>query len=223
MKFIKKNKEKLLIESFKEEFKKIAVKRQQSKKRLSFVLTGGPSPIKLYKKLSQLNIDWKNVDFFWGDERFVPRNSKYSNYLLAKKNLLNLININKNQIYPINTKKNTSLKSSKHYGKIIKNYFKRNKIMFDIVLLGMGYDGHIASVFPGDLDIKSNSIVRHVIKDDFERISINLKIINNSRSIFLWLNSKKRTRIFFKLKNKKKSQVPVSYLNNSKTTVFSLK
>ena len=95
--------------------------------------------------------------------------------------------------------------------------------MFDIVLLGMGYDGHIASIFPGDLDIKSNSIARHVIKDDFERISINLKTINNSRSIFLWLNSKKRTRIFFKLKNKKKSQVPVSYLNNSRTTVFSLK
>ena len=85
MKFIKKNREKLLIESFKEEFKKIAVKKQQSKKRLSFVLTGGSSPIRLYKKLSQLNIDWKNVDFFWGDERFVPRNSKYSNYLLAKK------------------------------------------------------------------------------------------------------------------------------------------
>ena len=87
MKFIKKNREKLLIESFKEEFKKIAVKKQQCKKRLSFVLTGGPSPIKLYKKLSQLNIDWKNVDFFWGDERFVPTNSKYSNYLLAKKKL----------------------------------------------------------------------------------------------------------------------------------------
>tara|TARA_B100000029_G_scaffold248014_1_gene244945 strand:+ start:1441 stop:2112 length:672 start_codon:yes stop_codon:yes gene_type:complete len=223
MKFIRKNRENLLIESFKEAFEKIAVKKQQNKKRLSFVLTGGPSPIKLYKRLSQLSIDWKNVDFFWGDERFVPKNSKYSNYLLAKKNLLDLININKNQIYPVNTKKNTSFESSKHYGKKIRNYFKKNKIEFDIVLLGMGYDGHIASVFPGDLDIKSNNITRHVIREDFERISISLKTINNSRSIFLWLNSKKRTKIFFKLKNKKKRQIPVSYLNNSKTTIFTLK
>ena len=46
--------------------KKIAIKKQRNKKRLSFVLTGGPSPINLYKKLSKLNIDWKNIDFFWG-------------------------------------------------------------------------------------------------------------------------------------------------------------
>ena len=64
MKIIRKIKEKTLIESFKQEFKKIALKNEQNKKRLSFVLTGGPSPIKLYKELSKLNINWKNVDFF---------------------------------------------------------------------------------------------------------------------------------------------------------------
>ena len=62
MKIIRKIKEKTLIESFKQEFKKIALKNEQNKKRLSFVLTGGPSPIKLYKELSKLNINWKNVD-----------------------------------------------------------------------------------------------------------------------------------------------------------------
>ena len=223
MKIIRKIKEKLLIESFKKEFKKIALKKERNKERLSFVLTGGTTPIKLYKELSKLSLDWQNVDFFWGDERYVSKKSKHSNFLLVKKNLLNFINIKKSQIYSVDTKKKTSLKSTSDYKKKIKKYFKRKNIIFDIVLLGMGFDGHIASIFPKDLQIKSNEITRCVIRKDFERISISLKTINNSKNIFLWLNSKKRTKIFSKLKLKKRKQIPVSFLNASKTTVFSIK
>ena len=50
---------------------------------MSFVLTGGSSPVNLYKKLAKSQIDWSNVDLFWGDERFVSKDSKYSNYKLA--------------------------------------------------------------------------------------------------------------------------------------------
>ena len=223
MKIIRKIKEKTLIESFKQEFKKIALKNEQNKKRLSFVLTGGPSPIKLYKELSKLNINWKNVDFFWGDERYVSKNSQYSNFLLAKKNLFNFINISNKQIFSVNTKKNSCLKSTEDYGKKINNYFKNKKIKFDIVLLGMGYDGHIASIFPGSLEIKSKQITRYVVRKDFERISISLKTINDSKSIFLWLNSKKRTKIFSKLKLIKNYEIPINYLSKSKTIIFSIK
>ena len=71
MKIIRKNKEKQLIESFIKNFKKIAKKSERSKKRFSFALTGGSSPVRLYKKISKERLNWKNVDFFWGDERFV--------------------------------------------------------------------------------------------------------------------------------------------------------
>ena len=222
MKIIRKSSEKLLIESFINEFKKIAVKKELKKKRLTFVLTGGTSPIKLYKELSKLKIDWTNIDFFWGDERYVSKTSKYSNYLLAKKNLQKFIKIKKKQIYSVNTKKKSPKKSALDYGDKIKKYFKNKKIKFDIFLLGMGDDGHIASIFPKNLENKSNKITRPVTRKDFQRISINLKIINNSKLIFLWLNTKKRTKIFFQLKNKREKEIPVSYLKKKITTVFSL-
>ena len=86
----------------------------------------------------------------------------------------------------------------------------------------MGDDGHIASIFPENLDLKSNEITKHVLRKDFKRISLNLKVINNSKDIFLWLNSKKKSRIFKSLTESKTKHAPVSFLNYKKTTVFSL-
>ena len=64
MRIIRKSTEKLLIESFKKDFKKMANEKESIGKRLSFVLTGGPSPKNLYKQLSKLKINWSNIDFF---------------------------------------------------------------------------------------------------------------------------------------------------------------
>tara|TARA_X000000368_G_C23027298_1_gene710841 strand:- start:490 stop:1164 length:675 start_codon:yes stop_codon:yes gene_type:complete len=223
MRIIRKNEEKQLIESFIKNFKKIADKRERSKKRFSFVLTGGSSPIKLYKMLSKEKINWKNIDFFWGDERFVGKRSNFSNYNLAYKNFFKNLNISKNQIYSINTNLSSVKMSSKNYSDKIKKYFKNKKICFDLMLLGMGNDGHIASIFPNNLNKKSNKITRFVIREDFQRITINLKIINNSRNIFLWLNTRKKSKIYNLLnENNKNSQIPVNLLNQSKTLVFSI-
>ena len=223
MKIIRKSSEKLLIESFLADFKKIALQKLLERKRLSFVLTGGPSPKNLYKKLSKSNIEWSNVDFFWGDERYVSRKSIHSNFRLANKNLLKFIKIKKKQIYFINTRKKNAENSAIDYSNKIKKYFKKKKISFDIFLLGMGDDGHITSIFPGDLEKNSNKITRSVIKKDFHRITINLKIINNSKFIYLWLNTRKKTKIFSLLKNKKREEIPVSYLKRKKKIVFSIK
>ena len=223
MKIIRKSTEKSLIDSFKEEFKKIADKKHRHKNRLSFVLKGGPIPINLYKKLSKLNIDWKNIDIIWGDERYVAKNSKNSNYHLVKKNFFKYIKVKNKQVFSVNTNKKSTIASSKNYSDKIKKYFKNKKIIFDIILLGMGNDGHVASIFPKNLELKSNKITRSVKRKDFKRISITLKTINNSRFIFLWLNTKKRAKIFSQLKNQKKKEIPVSYLKSKKTIVFSLK
>ena len=127
MKIIRKSSEKLLIESFLADFKKIALQKLLERKRLSFVLTGGPSPKNLYKKLSKSNIEWSNVDFFWGDERYVSRKSIHSNFRLANKNLLKFIKIKKKQIYFINTRKKNTENSAIDYSNKIKKYFKKKK------------------------------------------------------------------------------------------------
>ena len=85
----------------------IAKIKNKKNKRFSLVLTGGKSPIKLYKYLAKnKNIDWKNIDFFISDERYVNEKSKYSNIRMCKKYLLNKINISNNQIYKVLTNKN---------------------------------------------------------------------------------------------------------------------
>ena len=71
MKIINKKSEKSLIDQFIINLKKDFSRKKKQKKRFSFVLTGGKSPIKLYRKLAKINIDWNKIDLFWGDERYV--------------------------------------------------------------------------------------------------------------------------------------------------------
>ncbi len=221
MKFFKKNNEKLLIESFIQQFSKELAKKEKTNKRFSFVLTGGPSPINLYKKLSKLNINWRNIDFFWGDERYVSQKSNFSNFKMVKKYLLNKININKKQIFSMNIDKKNALLTSLDYSNKIKKYFNNKNIIFDLTLLGMGNDGHIASIFSDNLNIKLNEITYYVKRKDFDRITMSLKTINKSKNIYLWLNDKKKTKIFNLLKKSKK-KIPVLYLNKNKTSIFKI-
>ena len=220
MKIINKKSEKSLINQFIQQFKKDYLRKKKQKKRFSFVLTGGRSPVKLYKKLSKLKIDWNNVDFFWGDERYVSHTSKNSNYKLAFNYLIKKIEINKKNIYSIKTNKSIS-KCSKDYSKIISSYFGNKKISFDYFLLGMGEDGHVVSIFPNSIFIKKKFICTSLKRKDFKRITLSLNVINNSKKIILWLNSKLKSRNYSKLKVLGK-KIPVNNLNKKKTTIFNI-
>ena len=192
MRSIIKKTEKQLIEEFIIELKGRIKKKNNLKQNFSMVLTGGPSPINLYKSLSKAKINWSNVDFFIGDERFVPSRSKYSNFRLAHKYLI----------------------------KKIRKYFNNRKVSFDLILLGMGIDGHIASIFSNNLNLKTNKICSANTQKDFKRITLNLKTINNSKKIILWLNNKNIVRIYKKIRYKKK--VPVNCLDKRKISIFRL-
>jgi len=219
MKIINKKNEKSLIDEFVANFKKDILKKNKAE-RFSFVLTGGKSPIKLYEKLSSENINWDQIDFFWGDERYVSHNSKNSNYKMAFNRFIKKIKISKKNIYPIFTKKKINL-CSKDYSKKIKNYFKNKKISFDYFLLGMGNDGHIASIFPGDINFFDKFISLPVVRNDFKRITLSLNVINNSKKIILWLNKKSKSEKFKRLKIQGK-KIPFNNLNKKKTTVYKI-
>ena len=219
MRIIKKKNEKSLIREFLQIFKREIDKKKKSKSRLSFVLTGGSSPINLYKKLAKSNIDWSNIDLFWGDERFVSNKSKNSNFKMANDLFIKKSKIKKRNLFYINTERKDVNQSSLEYQNKIKNYFKNKKISFDICLLGMGNDGHVASIFPNTNILKKKSIVSPVNRGDFKRITIGLKVINNSKKIFLWLSKKSKTSIFKKLRLKGK-KIPINNLNKKKLYCF---
>ena len=221
-KFAKKvheNNEILLIKKFIRIFRS---KLQHNKKRrFSFVLTGGNSPIKLYKFLAKnKKINWKNIDFFIGDERFVKESSKNSNIGMCKKHLLNKINISKKQIYKISTEKFPLKESVIDYENKIKKYFFGKNYKFDIVLLGIGNDGHIASLFRNNINKNNNKNVKSVRRKDFFRITLTLKSINNAKNIFLWAPGKNKSSIVQKILKDNKLKYPASFLKEKNNFLF---
>jgi len=218
-KIIHKNKENFLIKKFTALFKSKI--KGKGKGRFSFVLTGGKSPIKLYRYLAKdKSIPWRNVDFFIGDERCVSKNSKYSNMNMCKKSLLNKIPISNKQIYTVSINKKNPKKISKDYEKKIKKYFLRKKVSFDLVILGIGTDGHIASLFKDNIDKKNKKIVDFVKRKDFSRITLTLKCLNNSKNIFLWAPGKNKINIVKKIISDKKLSYPASFLKVKNKLLF---
>ena len=217
---IKKRTENQLIKSFIDHFKKAISRSNQKNKRFSFVLTGGNSPKKLYRKLSYSIKNWKNVDFFWGDERIVSKRSRNSNYNLVNRLLFKNNKIGKKQIFSIKTNLKDISLIARNYENNIKNYFKNNLKSFDLIILGMGNDGHIASIFFNDKKIRNKSLVRGIIREDFFRVTLGIDLINKSKRIWLWLPSRKKTNIYNKFKNKK--DIPVNLLNKEKLKIFSI-
>ena len=220
MKTIKKSTEKSLINEFILNFERDALKKKSKNKRFSFVLTGGKSPINLYKKLAKSKVDWQNIDLFWGDERYVSQKSKHSNYKLAYDNLIKKIKISKKNIFQIETNKDI-LNSSKNYSNKIKKYFTNKTKSFDYFLLGMGADGHVASIFPHSNEINEKFIAKQVLRKDFLRISLSLNIINNSKKIILWLNNNLKSKKYSQLRLLGK-KIPVNNLDKKKMLIFKI-
>ena len=221
MKTITKNTEKSLINEFFDALKKDSLKKKRKNKRFSLVLTGGKSPINMYRKLAKYKIDWSNIDLFWGDERFVSQKSKNSNYRLAYDTFIKKIKINKKNLFPMKTNIKSVSKSSENYSNLIKNYFKNKAMSFDYFLLGMGNDGHIASIFPNSIELQKEFIAKPVYRKDFTRITLSLNIINNSKKTILWLNNKSKSKKFNQLKLKG-NKVPVNRLNKKKTIIYKI-
>ena len=218
-KIIHKSNENFLIKKFIGLFKrKIRIK---GKRRFSLVLTGGKSPLKLYKKLAmEKDIPWKKIDFFLSDERYVEENSKYSNINMCKKKFLNKIPISNKQIYMMSVNKKKINKISEDYEKKIKKYFSGKKVAFDLVILGVGKDGHVASLFEENVLKKNKKIVDFVSRQDFSRITLTLKCLNNSKNIFLWAPGKGKSNIVKKIISDKKLSYPASFLKIKNKFLF---
>ena len=124
--------------------------------RFRIALTGGETPRPLYRELGARfgdSVDWANVEFFWGDERFVPPESPASNYRMARETLLAQIRAPEKNIHPIPTIGDPD-EAAWTYEATLKSAYGADRLdaarpLFDLVLLGLGDDGHICSLLPG--------------------------------------------------------------------------
>ncbi len=160
--------------------------------RASVVLSGGETPRRTYEILARLHsgdrVFWNDVHFFWGDERCVPSDDSRSNERMAREMLLDRIAVPAANIHPMRPG-DSPLDDAQNYESVLRKYFGEHPPSFDIVLLGLGEDGHTASIFPGSkaLDEKERWVVEaHRYGEDFHRLTLTLPVINQAAlTVFL--------------------------------------
>jgi 6-phosphogluconolactonase len=165
-----------------ERFIEIADAAITERGKFTVALAGGSTPKELYKLLAAKNLAWNNVIFFFGDERNVPIDSDDSNYKTANETLFKPLNINPNNIYRWQTELETPEKVAADYAEKIDNIAPT----FDLILLGMGNDGHTASLFPHTKALAQNdktAVENWVEKLNTWRFTLTFKTINNARNI----------------------------------------
>ena len=127
------------------------------KGRIAIVLAGGSTPKRFYELLAEPRFrdtfPWSRAHWFWGDERFVPHDDPRSNYLLAQKALLSRVAIPRTNIHPIPTTGLTPQAATQAYERELKSFYGADRLeasrpLFDAVILGLGDDGHTASLMP---------------------------------------------------------------------------
>ena len=173
----------------------------------SIALSGGNTPSALYTLLGDKyreQVQWESVHIFWGDERFVPKEHSKSNYQMAFKTLLSKVPIPKENIHRIQTENRTPADSAKDYEGQIKDFFKSRVVLFDLVLLGVGEDGHTASLFPNEplLEKKGSWVESVTAPEQYEisnRVTLTLNALNLSRKIFFIVSGKGKREIVKKV------------------------
>lgn len=128
--------------------------------RVTLCLTGGSTPVPAYEQLSRAEgIEWDRVHVFWGDERSVPPDHEDSNYAMAKRTLLDPAGIPTSNVHKM-PGECPNEKGAKVYEQALEQFFG-DDLRFDVLHLGMGDDGHTASLFPGipQLDVTDRRVV----------------------------------------------------------------
>ena len=159
----------------------------------SLFLSGGSTPKALYERLAtpafRDRIDWRAVELYFGDERCVPPDDERSNYHMAKGSLIDRVPIPADNVYRMKGELDPEA-AAKEYGQMLKQRFIDDGP--DVMLLGMGDDGHTASLFPGTAALneeKHRCVANHVPHDYIPagtnwRITLTFPFINRSREVF---------------------------------------
>ena len=145
------------------------------------VLAGGRTPEKVYQRLANAQADWKNWQLYFGDERCLPADHPERNSRMAATAWLDQGTVPEENIHPIQAELGAEAAAA-HYATVI-----NHAQPFDLVLLGMGEDGHTASLFPGQLHPDSESVhaVHHAPKPPPDRVSLSRARLSDSRDVLV--------------------------------------
>jgi 6-phosphogluconolactonase len=183
---------------------KLAREAADVRGRFVWALPGGSTPKGLFHQLSEdpyLSLmPWEKTYVFWTDERHVPLNHETSNYRLAQEHFLSKVPIPKTNVFPMTDATYPVDRSASLYEFKLKKFFNQpgGFPRFDLILLGMGEDGHTAGLFPGaqQLNEQKRWVVGYFVDDlRKERISLTFPVINLSRTLMVLVEGRKKAEM----------------------------
>jgi 6-phosphogluconolactonase len=174
-----------------------------SEGRFAVCLSGGATPRRLYQMLADpaiaADFPWSRVEWFWSDERFVPHGDPASNYGMARDTIFSRAPVSAGNIHPVATEGLSPAQAAADYEEVLRRYYGAPTLdpgrpLFDVTLLGIGEDGHTASLFPGNPALDETSRwVAPVAAAAGPRITLTYPALNSSRELaFLATGTGKR-------------------------------
>jgi len=158
--------------------------------RFTVALSGGSTPKAMFQILAEKHfadaLPWRSIYFFWGDERCVPPDHPDSNYRMAWETLLSKVPIPTENIFRIPAEDEDHHRAAAVYSETLQKFFAEEWPHFDLVFLGMGPDGHTASLFPGTAALHAHDRIaapNYVEKFQSWRITLTADAINRARNI----------------------------------------
>jgi 6-phosphogluconolactonase len=192
--------------------------------RFSIALSGGHTPAKMYElwasKPYRHETPWDRVHLFWGDERYVPLDDPLSNFRMVRETLISHVPIPPENVHAVPTVSASPGKSAEEYEKELRNFFGAEP-EFDLQLLGLGPEGHAASLFPGSPALEEKQ--RWVLPITApakppQRLTLTLVVLNRGRNTFFLVAGKDKREIVAALRNEPdsgSSQYPAARIRPS--------
>jgi 6-phosphogluconolactonase len=187
-----------------ERFVELAQQAAQERGRFAVALSGGSTPRGLYARLATAEyregIPWSRVHLFWGDERCVPPDHPESNYRMVQESLLSKIVIPESNVHRMAGEKEPQIAAAEYEAEL-KNFFRLSEgglPRFDLILLGLGEDGHTASLFPGREalpETKRLVVAVYVEKLKSHRLTLTLPVLNNAAQIIFLVAADSKSAI----------------------------
>lgn len=170
--------------------------------RCSLVLSGGNTPRGLYRGLAAKPsgaVSWPAVHVFWGDERLVAADDARRNDRMAREMLLQHVPCPESHIHPMASNAVPEDVAAREYENTMRQYFANGRPRFDLVLLGLGADGHTASLFPDSpvLDEREQWVCAvHVPADPPARLTLTLPVLSQAAHVFFLVSGTDKSRAF---------------------------
>jgi 6-phosphogluconolactonase len=209
-------------------FTSVAQASVKERGRFSVAVSGGSTPRLMHRLLAEApycsKTPWDKTSLFWVDERCVPVTDERSNYGAAKRDLLERVPLPVAQIYPMPVERHPDEGAVK-YQRIIQHFFQLGKgqfPVFDLIFLGIGADGHTASLFPGQRALQEKKKLVVAVKGgnpDVSRLTMTYPTLNQARQIVFLVSGKGKTAIMKTLSEDMQARLPAGRIKPTNGTL----